>query len=56
MKKIYIKPLLNVIKLKYNHHLMVGTMVGNITTDGLDDDDEDFEIDDEDKDSWEDAV
>lgn len=56
MKKIYIKPLLNVIKLKYNHHLMEGTIVGIITTDGLDDDDEDFEIDDEDKDSWEDAV
>lgn len=55
MKKIYIKPLLNVIKLKYNHHLMEGTMVGIITTDGLDDNEE-LEKDDEDKDLWDDAV
>ena len=55
MKKIYIKPLLNVIKLKYNHHLMEGTIVDIITTSGFDDDEE-LEKDDEDQDSWEDAV
>lgn len=49
MKKIYIKPLLNVIKLKYNHHLMEGTIVDEITTDGLD---EELEKDDEDIDPW----
>lgn len=55
MKKIYIKPLLNVIKLKYNHHLMEGTIVRYITTGGLDENEE-LEKDDEDQDSWEDAV
>ena len=55
MKKIYIKPLLNVIKLKYNHHLMVGTIVDTTTTYGLDDNEE-LEKDDEDKDPWDDAV
>ena len=49
MKKIYIKPLLNVIKLKYNHHLMEGTIVDKITTYGLD---EELEKDDEDIDPW----
>ena len=51
MKKIYIKPLLNVIKLKYNHHLMVGTIVDTTTTYGLDDNEE-LEKDDEDIDPW----
>ncbi len=55
MKKIYIKPLLNVIKLKYNHHLMEGTIVDKITTSGFDDNEE-FEKEDEDKDSWDYAV
>lgn len=51
MKKIYIKPLLNVIKLKYNHHLMVGTIVDTTTTYGLDDNEE-LEKDNEDIDPW----